>query len=649
MRDDIKVVPVPVAIASFLTSAFVAACGGGDAGLNDYGPGTTTTLSSQGATAVPALALALNITVPMPPAATDAGGTIARVASAVPVPSAGVAAGSGLAASDTTPSFALAVPAAATTSSTPTLAVVAAAAVTSKLAPGPSAPLAPKPTTFNTELPPAPGSPPSTASAPAASNVPAPSIVATASALNTAQELASANAAAWPFVQPAISSLRASSKKVFAHYFTPFPVSLDNLPASSDYYAVQYMQPTGESNKFSGSGGFIKQRPLPRPVLNTTTWDQTDATQDIRRAAALGIDGFALNLLASTGVHWDRILRMLDQAQATDTGFKLLLMPDMEAEFKGQPQNLLPVLRILARHPAAHRLADGRLVLAPYNAQNQSVAWWTQLMNTLRAEGINVAFFPVFQNWQAYAASYGPISVGLSDWGERSPGANRSWNTAPAKAKTYNTMWMAPASPQDSRAKDLLYWEARNSENYRLMWENAINGGADWVQIITWNDYSEATEIAPSSGTQWSFYDLTAYYTAWFKTGMRPAVTRDALYYFHRKHASTATPQAGKQRSPYIRAAGSDSAVDDIEVLVFATAAGTLRVSVGSQTTERAVTAGLTSVRVPLAEGTPVFELTRNNSTVASARSAFPISNSIVYQDMLYRSGSSLRALVAPQ
>lgn len=556
--------PARLATAILLTSAVVVACGGSSSGLNNDGAGTTTTpLSSQGAANMPQIAL--RATVPIEPGVTAAG--TEQAAAGAAVTGAGSTPSLGTAGSDSALSSPLALNATAAThaaadTDSPALTVATATAAASKQAPGLSAPLVPRPTAFDAELPPLtrPNAP--MAFGATSSNLSALNIEATAAALNTAEELASANAAAWPFVQPAISSLRASSKKVFAHYFTPFPVSIDNLPASADYYAVQYMQPSGESGKFAGSGGFIKQRPLPRAVLNSTIWDQTDMTQDIRRAAALGIDGFALNLLASTGTHWDRSLRMLDLAQATDTGFKLLLMPDMEAEFKGQPQNLLPVLRILARHPAAHRLADGRLVLAPYNAQNQSVAWWTQLMSTLRAEGINVAFFPVFQNWQAYAPSYGPISVGLSDWGERSPGANRSWNTAPAKAKTYNTMWMAPASPQDSRAKDLPYWEARNSENYRLMWENAINGGADWVQIITWNDYSEATEIAPSSGTQWSFYDLTAYYTAWFKTGVRPAVTRDALYYFHRKHASTATPQAGKQRSPYIRAAGSDSAVD---------------------------------------------------------------------------------------
>jgi hypothetical protein len=355
-----------------------------------------------------------------------------------------------------------------------------------------------------------------------------------------------------------------------------------------------------------------------------------------------------VDLLATTGAHWDRAQRMLDCASAVDPGFKILLMPDMEAEFSSQPQNVIVAVRALASHPAAYRLSDGRLVLAPYNAQNQSVAWWTALIAALKAEGIDVAFFPVFQGWYRYAASYAPISVGMSDWGMRSPTVNRADLPTAAQAHGYKTLWMGTVSPQDNRPKDLLYWEARNSENYRVMWENAIAGGSDWVQIVTWNDYSEATEVAPSSGTQWSFYDLTAYYTTWFKTGSSPAITRDVLYYFHRKSATTAVPSA-QQTHAYTLASGSDAPSDDIELLAFATAPAMLRITIAGQVREQAVAAGLVSLRVPLAEGTPTFEMLRNGVTVVSASSAFSISNRIDFQDLLYRSGASTRDLVAPQ
>jgi hypothetical protein len=353
--------------------------------------------------------------------------------------------------------------------------------------------------------------------------------------------------------------------------------------------------------------------------------------------------------LATSGVNWTRALRILDAANTIDPGFKILLMPDMQAEFKSQPENVLKAIRALAKHPAAYRLADGRLVLAPYNAQNQTVAWWSSLIATLKAEGISVAFFPVFQGWYKYAAAYSPISYGMSEWGTRSPGANKNSAATPALAHAYATKWMSTVSPQDSRPKNLLYTEAGNSQNYRTMWEGAIAGGADWAQIVTWNDYSEATEVAPSSGTQWSFYDLTAYYTAWFKTGVQPTVTRDVLYYFHRNQATTAVPDPSKQPRPYTLQAGSDAASNMVEVVAFAVTPATLQITVDTQTTLMAVPAGMSSFKVPLTEGRPVFKMLRNNVAVVTATSAFPISNTITYQDMLYRSGSSSRTLVAPR
>jgi hypothetical protein len=478
--------------------------------------------------------------------------------------------------------------------------------------------------------------------------VPAPAAAALAASQSTTAEIASANAAAWPYTPASLSTLRASGKKVFAHYFAPFPLSIDNVDPAVDYYTANYLSPTGEKSKFIGSGGYIRQRPLPRAPIAGTTWNVTDLEQEVRRAAALGIDGFSVDILATSGDMWARVLLMMDAAQKVDPGFKVLLMPDMEAEFKGQPGNVIKAVRALASHPAAYRMADGRLVLSPYNAQNQTPFWWASQLAQLRSEGINVAFFPVFQGWYKYAANYAGISVGMSDWGVRSPVSNRADAAAVTQSRTYKTMWMSTVSPQDMRAKDLLYWEARNSENYRVMWENAINGGADWVQVVTWNDYSEGTEIAPSSGTQSSFYDLTAYYTAWFKTGVRPAITKDVLVYFHRPHSITAKPDLTKQTRLFAQA-GTDAPADDIEVLAFATAPATVRVTMGSKVTDFSVPVGMSSVRVPLAEGTPVFELRRNNAVVTSVRSGFPISNQIVYQDLLYRGGSSTRTLIAPR
>jgi len=60
---------------------------------------------------------------------------------------------------------------------------------------------------------------------------------------------------AWPFDQPSLSVLRQSPKKVFAHYFPPFPLSLDNKSPANDYYTMGYLSPAGESYKHLYCGG----------------------------------------------------------------------------------------------------------------------------------------------------------------------------------------------------------------------------------------------------------------------------------------------------------------------------------------------------------------------------------------------------------
>src|ERR1700722_11398654 len=53
-----------------------------------------------------------------------------------------------------------------------------------------------------------------------------------------------------PFTMPDSATLFSSPKKVFAHYFYPFPLQVDNVPASRDYYNRNYLQKDGESGKW---------------------------------------------------------------------------------------------------------------------------------------------------------------------------------------------------------------------------------------------------------------------------------------------------------------------------------------------------------------------------------------------------------------
>lgn len=133
----------------------------------------------------------------------------------------------------------------------------------------------------------------------------------------------------WPYDRPSTAALRASEKKVFAHYFSPFPISLDNKPAASDYYTVNYLNPAGENGKFAGSGGFLRERPLPQtPWPGSTDYVEANLEIEIRRAIAIGLDGFTFDVLQTdtTSAGWLRLVALLKAIPKVDPEFRVQLV-----------------------------------------------------------------------------------------------------------------------------------------------------------------------------------------------------------------------------------------------------------------------------------------------------------------------------------
>jgi acetyl esterase/lipase len=157
--------------------------------------------------------------------------------------------------------------------------------------------------------------------------------------------------------------------------------------------------------------------------------------------------------------------------------------------------------------------------------------------------------------------------------------------------------------------------------------------------MITWSDYSEDSEIAPSSKTHNAFYDLTGFYTTWFKTGTMPPIRRDVLYYAHRVNAVGVTVTKG---SAY-RAVNGPAGEDWVEVLGLLTAPGTLEITLGTTVRTQDVPAGIQAFRVPLVEGIPAFRLVRDGNAVVSFSSSSPIKGgSVEFFDPLFHAGSSM-------
>ena len=453
-----------------------------------------------------------------------------------------------------------------------------------------------------------------------------------------------------PIAMPGRDEIFASPRKVFAHYFNPFPLSIDNKNATADYYAQQYLVPTGENNKWLGNGGYLRSRPLPVPIQGNWHFVIENLKREVSLALSRGISGFTFDILSLDDIKPGGSLDNLLQAAAqVDPRFQIVLMPDMSS-LGADTGNVLAIIKAMYKKRGLFHLTDGRLVISPFLSESVAPSAWQALLSQASKQGYSVAFVPTFLSLKLeYLEHYAHVSDGLGTFGTALAREGAVLAADAFMSHRANRLFMAGISGQDYRPKDYIFWESEGSLAYRRSWMGAIVGGADWIQLTTWNDFSESTQIEPYTDAEGSpgtgYFDLTGYYAAWFLSRKEPVVTHDVLYYFYRKEpVNAAAPKAAKPT----RAVGYVAGKDMIELLGFLTAPGTLSVSIGDRSYTKNVGAGVQPFEVPLSKGTPRFSLSRGNATLIS----FEGRPSIVgeeglasgYADLTYWSGSASAA-----
>ena len=462
-----------------------------------------------------------------------------------------------------------------------------------------------------------------------------------------------------PFDTPPPATLPASPRKVLAHWFL-WPLSLDNRDPRASAPAEAYARlQNSDAVRWDSR---LRLRPLPRPARSGDDWEIADFAAEIRLARAMGIDGFLFNYTAtgSSGEEGLRKLVSLLQAAARDAdGFTIAPNFDISGcrhssngfctgtrlhtpEFVAT--SFLDALSAAGLRDSPHLMRhEGRLVVGSFAAEFGPAEWWESLREVFARHGEDVFVVCVFNSPsnQNRMQPFARACDAWSDWG--------NVNVDRAE-RPYDRLWPKTDKPVmgSIRGQDLRWretWavgaESRGSELLRHNWEAAIRHGVDWVHLITWNDHGEHSSHMPTSATQFAFADLNAYYATWYKTGQRPRIVRDALYFFHRIHHG----------EPWIRQhRGSAAWINEIEVVAFLTAPAEVRIITADGTTAHRLTGGMHAVRVPLPRhGNPRFEIHRAGQAVVAVTSPFTIGQTPGYGgtgtglDLVYRSGGSLR------
>lgn len=428
-----------------------------------------------------------------------------------------------------------------------------------------------------------------------------------------------------------------STRPVIVHYFPPFPLTIGRYGPQNDYYARHYLRAEGENGKFAAHGGYIRQRPLPGPRARRQV--QADLRLELARAARIGVDAFGVDLLALEGKMADVVPALLDAAQETDPRFRIAIEPDMIGLRKATLDELIDYLLWFGKHPAAFRDSNGRLVVMPFRAEAREPRFWRTLIARMAEAGEPIAFIPNFVD-PSRAGQFAEFSASVSRWGSRDANAGLVQRSFGARANERGyPAWMATAAPQDFRPKSRLMFEAQGSKSFTEAILAGIHGEASGLHIVTWNDYSEATEVQPSSATRFAYYDIAAYYIAWFKTGKPPAIVRDGFVGLHRKQLfRPREPSRGKAW----KVQGLEH-VDIVEMTAFLTSPAELTIMSGGQTFRQNASAGLTRFAAPAAIGPVRMSIARDGRTIAECKSPWTIAANPDRHDPIYAGFSSLR------
>lgn len=440
-------------------------------------------------------------------------------------------------------------------------------------------------------------------------------------------------------------SIRNYDKKVFAHYFGPYPRSLEN---ASTVQGTGYYKAFNNPNysAYSSFGGYFHDAPLFRAPLSND-WQVQDCKFDIITAMNAGLDGFFCDLLGLSGSNYNNynyLKQALRELRATDSkynSFYVMAMVDANGATAAAPAATAGGY-VQSFSDTSYYLPDGRMMWSCFLAEGKPASYWQGVADYLTGQSIPNAFVSVFNNY-GQAPNYYSVSYGVSAWGlGADPTCINSASNQTGTAHSNGKVYMHPATQQDTRPRNQLFDEACNTEALRATWNKAINDGADYVQVVTWSDFSEAP-TAPSMQRGFCTLDLTGYYLIKYKTGAFPDILKDQIYLSHRDElfgsTQTAATITGPETTPMQHwPRGTTSAVrNTVEVLSFLTDAADITVTVGGVPTTYTAPAGMYAHTVPLAIGAaPSAVAKRNGTTVAQVTSVVAVSSSVVVDDAGY-------------
>ena len=438
----------------------------------------------------------------------------------------------------------------------------------------------------------------------------------------------------------------ARPKKIFAHYMGCWPVAHGALPYSKLQDAKTLRHDS--TNNVMRHGGHVRNWDLVPWGTNLTREQSADL--EIRRAMRIGIDGFAVDAWAGGDSARQTLDALFKVAEEKNYSFELTVCIDPTCG-----GNIVTTVKeLLDKHGDSPKLArrDGKPLIFGYQSAwpgleymkkmlpgksdkelqqlRVSPAGW-ELMGQAFDDAARQLGRPIYWHFclsaffygvdrtliptDGYAKVAGILAKHVQAVGDFTrPGADesdiaRAVVAAGAEWSTPLGMFQKENIPYELHGGKGLDWMVSN-------WEAVRKQHARLVQLVTWNDYGENSNIAPAYNTRYTLYDLTAYFIKWWKYGTPPTPDHDAIYLVSRKYPRDAKVFPFAQ-GPYIDGA--------LEVVTLLTKPATIRLP-GRQA-EYQAPAGFFRAQFPVTPGPVSAELLRGGKVVLTLAHPEPITD----------------------
>ncbi|SCB26875.1 Glycosyl hydrolase family 71 [Bradyrhizobium shewense] len=382
-----------------------------------------------------------------------------------------------------------------------------------------------------------------------------------------------------------------------------------------------------------------------------------------------GIDGFVLNIGAwSAEPYYKKITeRMYQAADQTRRQFKLALSLD------GLPlEDSIDAIRLATVH-RSQLLTDDRIFVSSFGGSAQ---WAVSVKEGARAQGIDIFFVPYLfypladrsallgqPSRDTYVASKVlndmPSLDGYFYFGAaRSPDdLAKAFLTITRTVKGAQKFTMLGISPyyKGFGPRNSRVFESNGFQGMKEQWISAIRAAPEAVELVTWNDWAEATYLAPfgSASDQnvlnyhWGpllshsgFLDASRHFIEWFKSGIEPIIVRDQLFYFYRLHPRDSDGlinlRTGSLGKPY----GWQALNDRIFFTAFLTRPTQILVSTKDREEAFEMQAGVSDFSVPMNLGSIQVQMIQNERVVATKLLEFEISSLAITGNFNYFSGN---------